>query len=368
MCWHHFWHRHREPTFLQYTCRNFPRVRTWQTPSFFLDCDAREVDLPLQRRKQDTLAWDSASDYSTVVYRPPKVTCFIIVLSAQGHAPERDQLRRGWLRSFQGFRSEWDYGFFAGDAKARPQPSGDAVQMLGDMVALPVPDDYPRLGEKVLAALQWTLENVETDYILKVDEDTWVNADRVASWLQRPDLVEADSGDWYGGLVRRSPVLRTGRWGVPTALYAASEYPPYAKGGGYVLSARTASRIVKAVRTGLSPPLSNVEDAMVGLAATALNVTAKSLEQFRELPLDYAQRIQEVAEECCDLETLLYHKPLRPDVCDACSGIAATSDRTSFAARDAFEPTRTPARTVRTLSDSLSPALSPMLSPLSLAP
>ena len=70
------------------------------------------------------------------------------------------------------------------------------------------------------------------------------------------------------------PVERSGKWGVASALYAGSKYPAYAKGGGYVLSALAAVRIVEAVRTGLSPLLSNVEDAMVGLAAAALNISA----------------------------------------------------------------------------------------------
>ena len=94
------------------------------------------------------------------------------------------------------------------------------------------------------------------------------------------------------------PVERSGKWGVASALYAGSKYPAYAKGGGYVLSALAAVRIVEAVRTGLSPLLSNVEDAMVGLAAAALNISATHVAMFRELPNDYKQRAHaEMVEE-----------------------------------------------------------------------
>ena len=119
---------------------------------------------------------------------------------------------------FRGRSSEWDYGFFVGGAE---QPG--AVPMLGDVVRLQVPDDYVHLGEKVLAALQWTLEHVEAEFILKVDEDTWVHADRLALWLRTIDANQP--GGWYGGMVHRAPVQRAGKWSVPSGLYSASEYP-----------------------------------------------------------------------------------------------------------------------------------------------
>ena len=77
------------------------------------------------------------------------------------------------------------------------------------------------------------------------------------------------------------PVERSGKWSVDRALYAAATFPPYAKGGGYVLSARAAERVVQAVRTGRSPLLNNVEDAMIGLAAVAVNLSARRCWRWR---------------------------------------------------------------------------------------
>ena len=154
-------------------------------------------------------------------------------------------------------------------------PLGDGQNhMLGDIVHLAVMDDYSHLGEKVLAALEWTLDHVKAEYILKMDEDSWLDANRLTARLQTDVRYAHDmhSSSWYGGIVHRAPVLRSGKWAVSSVLYPASQYPPYAKGGGYVLSARAAFRVIRAISTGLSPLLSNVEDAMIGLAAVALNV------------------------------------------------------------------------------------------------
>ena len=89
----------------------------------------------------------------------------------------------------------------------------------------------------------------------------------LASWLH--DLAANPAGGWYGGMAVRAPVERTGKWAVASDQYAASEYPPYAKGGGYVLSRTVANRIVDAIRGGLSPLLSNVEDGMRSVIVTA---------------------------------------------------------------------------------------------------
>ena len=173
---------------------------------------------------------------------------------------------------------------------------------------------------------------------------------------------QASAAPWYGGQVHKANVLRSGKWGVAGALYAPSVYPAYAKGGGYVLSARAAVRIVEALRTGLSPLLNNVEDAMIGLAAAALNISATQIEMFRELSPDYQQRDQQaVMKECCMPDTVLYHKPLQRSVCDACSGIA---DASSHAVRalshsPSFSPLISPS-----ISPSFSPSFPPSLPPL----
>ena len=113
--------------------------------------------------------------------------------------------------------------------------------MLGDIVHLPVVDDYMRLAHKVLQALRWTLQRVPTQYILKVDVDTWVDAAGVTAWLAAgADHVVAPPD--YGGQVHAVPVDRTGKWGVAMETYNQSVYPLYAKGGGYFLSTSAARR------------------------------------------------------------------------------------------------------------------------------
>ena len=131
---------------------------------------------------------------------------------------------------------------------------------------------------------------------------------------------QASAAPWYGGQVHEPNVLRSGKWAVSTALYPDVAYPPYAKGGGYVLSSVAVAAIGEEIRSGRSPLLRNVEDAMIGIAAARLSVRPTSIAGFREVPPDHEQLgATAIARACCSPDTLLYHKPLQMSSCDACT-------------------------------------------------
>ena len=84
--------RYKEDAYLQYLCRNFPRLRKWEMPFWSLDCDAHTYDASTDDQTggwTHELQWDAADDASTVEYRPPKVSMFVAVLSARAHHPPR---------------------------------------------------------------------------------------------------------------------------------------------------------------------------------------------------------------------------------------------------------------------------------------
>ena len=90
--------RNKETQYLQYLCRNFPRLRKWDMPFWILDCDAHTMTAK-NKGRPSSLEWGATDDASTVEYRPAKVSMFVAVLSARGHTTHRDALRHTWLRS-----------------------------------------------------------------------------------------------------------------------------------------------------------------------------------------------------------------------------------------------------------------------------
>ena len=235
--------RRQERLFFPYLCRNFPRVGTWSLTYFTVDCMDRTFRYRAPGAPLERLVFDATDDRSVVDYSPGEVSCFIAVMSATSNTRQRDQLRRSWLRLFNQSAGTWDYSFFTGwdgGSNLHYHPG----RMLGDVVQLPVPDDYTQLGRKVVRALRWVIDHVEAKFVLKIDEDTWVNAEELSRFLDARFQAPTTS-DWYGGWVTQSPVFRTGGWGVPVEVYQENEYPPYVSGGGYFLSRRAASTILQ---------------------------------------------------------------------------------------------------------------------------
>ena len=156
----------------------------------------------------------------------------------------------------------------------------------------------PTVCSQVFAALKWVTRHVRTQFVLKLDEDTWVDAAALATWLRhlQPAVDDKDDADraanaddaslsFYGGALRLegdATVERTGRWSVATSRYNRSTFPTYATGGGYVLSSSAAAAVVREMASGSSPLLENIEDASVGLAAAAAHLAPTPMDSFRQ--------------------------------------------------------------------------------------
>lgn len=142
---------------------------------------------------------------------PDNLTTFILIPSAAENVAGREQLRGSWLQmlsfsppflsraalvdtsSQPAQKQTWDYGFFVGNGEEYGISVGQASpRMLGDIVRLAAPDDYARLGEKVLAALAWAVAHVRAEFLLKVDLDTWVHPGRFNAWLAKfaPEVLQ----------------------------------------------------------------------------------------------------------------------------------------------------------------------------------
>lgn len=90
------------------------------------------------------------------------------------------------------------------------------------VVQLDAPDDYAHLPAKILAAMRWALANREWDYLVKVDDDTFVHPERLARYI---DTLPRATPDIHGGASRPQDFNLCG-------------------GAGYILSRATVSAIV----------------------------------------------------------------------------------------------------------------------------
>ncbi|KAL8593216.1 hypothetical protein ACOMHN_009871 [Nucella lapillus] len=156
------------------------------------------------------------------------------------------------------------------DLKALRQEAGaHGDLLLGDFV-----DSYRNLTRKILSGLKWVSGQCtgRVSYVLKADLDTFVHVDLlldITSQLQgdRP-LTNTMLGELLcSESANRDPESRVY---VDPSAYPFAVYPPYVRGGSYVLSGDIVTPLVNASQ---HLPLLPVEDAFInGVVARALNV------------------------------------------------------------------------------------------------
>lgn len=175
--------------------------------------------------------WASTADKSEAPMnrrKTPRVKILIGALSRWNMEQRRQRCRKTWGADFAEHRNvETVFLVGADDCVQTPK-------QLDDLLLLPCPDDYPSLPQKTKWFCKWALERDDWDYLFKCDDDTYICADRLASF-------DPAGRDYIGA--ERSPGVDYGSGGA-----------------GYFLSRRAARLVVDR----LEKHLTGAEDLLVG--------------------------------------------------------------------------------------------------------
>lgn len=169
--------------------------------------------------------------------RPRRLSAFLVVLvlSSAGNMERRSTIRQTWVKDV---RADVLHLFAIGsvssvDDDAKRTLQSEIVRFQDVLYLSEVNDTYAELTRKVLHAFSWIDTNVDFSFLLKVDDDTFVRLDDIATELE--SLSSKDRFYW-GFFDGRAPVFRRGQW-AEHEYVLCDRYVPYALGGGYVLSA-----------------------------------------------------------------------------------------------------------------------------------
>ncbi|KAM6183191.1 beta-1,3-galactosyltransferase 4 [Erethizon dorsatum] len=227
----------------------------------------------------------------------------ILVCTAPENRNQRDAIRATWgsLRQARGLRVQTL--FVLGEPRGQRPAGGSHGDLAresaarGDVVQAAFRDAYRNLTLKTLVGLNWASTHCpEARYILKTDDDVYVNVPELVSELLRRGgpwepqergteprkeaaaAREQQKDHAAGG--KPVPLLYLGRvhWWVrpsraPGGRHLVSEeqwpptwgpFPPYASGTGYVLSASAVQLILKVAARA---PVLPLEDVFVGVSA-----------------------------------------------------------------------------------------------------
>jgi len=236
--------------------------------------EKKELEIILEKAKQDTKAatdalaakaaspaaaaaaavkFDPHWQHPSVQKSGPQYRLVVCILSGREHKDRRDAIRETWasksrdevaIRFAVGgmgcpahAKGEWDCSADKGD------PNDEANNKLtteleaeskehGDMVLVDMVDSYRALPQKLRLFYRHLAEKVNYEFVLKIDDDTYVNLDRVLNHL-KSDAVPLEE-TWYGHMRCDWPVNTDGKWADQK--YTASKYPCFGGGGGNILS------------------------------------------------------------------------------------------------------------------------------------
>lgn len=159
---------------------------------------------------------------------------FVAILSSPKTTSLRAAARNTWLRL--GNEETVTHRFFVGVAGLSNSDTlalENELRDHGDMVLLrDHRESYVTLSHKMLAIFSYVASAYKFDFLLKLDDDSLARLDVISRELLSRDEPEL----YWGFFAGNAPVFRTGKWAEPV-WFLSDRYLPYARGGGYVLSA-----------------------------------------------------------------------------------------------------------------------------------
>ena len=219
----------------------------------------------------------------------------VFVISSSSNFLERETIRKTWASAQIKINLSWTVVFVLG------KPSDQATQgkiqeeanekkdiLQGDFL-----DNKKTLPLKTIMALRWA-SHVRSEYILKTDDDMYVNVARLTNWLR-----SRDSKRWlYAGKRRENATvvrLRLASYPVAYEEFSESQYPFYCYGGFYILSGNVLPKLYEAHEKHRLFP---VEDAYVGVLARYVGMPSTNIYP-RYLMLERGSRWKDIDYRRC---------------------------------------------------------------------
>ncbi|KAL9985333.1 hypothetical protein ACROYT_G007723 [Oculina patagonica] len=170
-------------------------------------------------------------------------------------------------------------------------------QIYGDIVQADYHEHFWNMSYKVAMGFEWSVKYCTFHYLLKADDDVFVNTLGLMDFLTKYTTPRRKF--YTGNIMIGSVVLRDGRYGVSPEEYNETIYKPYCSGGGYVLSRDVVEKLLSYF--DVLKPL-KIDDAYIGILANRAGVNVTHNEDFR------------MFENNCEYkETTLVQHPARGD-------------------------------------------------------
>jgi len=176
----------------------------------------------------------------------PHYRLAIGILSSYKREQNRKIIRETWLKYLEGtpYAYDWTYRFIMGDTNDTEVKLNATLEAMKykDMLFIPVMDSYRNISWKTLYTMQWATEAIVADYVMKIDDDSFLRLDRLMLDLEKRPKKKLYFGKSHGKYrPDRSP---KSQWYITVEEYPAKFGPTLIAGPGYVVSGDCAKFMV----------------------------------------------------------------------------------------------------------------------------
>ncbi len=216
----------------------------------------------------------------------PDLQLVVLVTTRPGNFANRAAIRLAWGRMDSDINKhaikdqrdiKWKTIFSVGLANSANIGSVVALEYrkFGDILRLPYQDSYKNLPNKTMSSLEWIVDNCRPKYVLKTDDDCFVNVFKMLSWLK----TLPPSYQYIGRVNTEMPVIRDPKHRnfVPKEEHKENVYRPYCAGGGYILKGEVLKNV-----TQMGKKIKQIinEDAYMGMLTNALKIVPRNEDRF----------------------------------------------------------------------------------------
>lgn len=229
-----------------------------------------------QRNDEIGLMPDAPLERPGWAERAPLFDTIVTVFSCQPYLETRiPPMRAGWLADLEKLGIPYVIVVGGGDGR-----------IAGDVVHLDAPDDYEGLPQKTLKTVEWVYENTDFSYMLKIDDDCFLNVEEY--FLSQ----SYRKFHFYGRALSRTLGAMNRAWHHEKSrsdrarmeLDKSPEPSSYADGGGgYTLDRQAMQALLLAARSREGQRLihsSFMEDKMVGDLLNMRGITVQSEDYY----------------------------------------------------------------------------------------
>ena len=205
------------------------------------------------------------------------IDLLIFIFTTKSRQQRRDAIRETWATHSRNntnpkFRYVFLVGFSDKESESELLRENEYHQ---DMAMQQFKDSYRNLTLKTMMGIEWHVKFCsQAKFVMKTDDDVYVNVESVLEVIKRDDLKEKVFG--YCNL-NAFPMRGSSKWAATIWEYPGSKYPGYCSGTGYVMSGTIAKAIYNISR---HVPFFFLEDVYVSLCVDRLGFKLKHVQGF----------------------------------------------------------------------------------------